>query len=77
MATFPSVTQSYGASKISAPKIRSTQFNDGYQHRIGFGLNTIPYVWALTFDVATKSNLKRSVTQFPLATGFTSDPPFL
>ncbi len=51
MATFPSINPSYNGQKTTSPKLRITQFNDGYQHRIGFGLNTIPYVWALTFDV--------------------------
>ena len=50
MATFPSVTQSYGASKISAPRIRSTQFNDGYSQRIKFGINIDPKKWRLSWS---------------------------
>ena len=52
MATFPSINPSYNARKITTPQIRTTQFNAGYQNRIGFGLNTIPYQWTLTFDVS-------------------------
>mgnify|MGYP001220459516 FL=1 len=52
MATFPSINPSYNAQKTTSPQIRTTQFNDGYQHRIAFGLNTIPYEWSLTFDVS-------------------------
>ena len=52
MATFPSISPSYQASKTTTPNINVTQFNDGYQHRIKFGLNTIPYVWSLSFDVS-------------------------
>ena len=52
MATFPSINPSYNAQKTTSSQIRTTQFNDGYQHRIKFGLNTRPYVWALTFDVS-------------------------
>ena len=52
MATFPSVKPSYQAQKITSPNIRTTEFNDGYQHRIKFGLNIKPYVWSLTFDVS-------------------------
>ena len=50
MATFPSITESYGASKISAPKIRSTQFNDGYSQRIKFGINIDPKKWRLSWS---------------------------
>ena len=52
MATFPSISPTYQARKITTPKINIAQFNDGYQHRIKFGLNTIPYVWSLNFDVS-------------------------
>ena len=49
MATFPSINPTYQARKTTAPRVNTTQFNDGYQHRIKFGLNTKPYVWSLTF----------------------------
>ena len=49
MATFPSINPSYNSQKTTSPQIRTTQFNDGYQHRIKFGLNTKPYVFNLTF----------------------------
>ena len=52
MATFTSINPSYQARKITAPTVNVAQFNDGYQHRIKFGLNTKPYVWTLTFDVS-------------------------
>ena len=51
MATFPSISPTYQARKTTKPKINIAQFNDGYQHRIKFGLNTIPYEWSLNFDV--------------------------
>ena len=50
MATFPSINPSYQARKTTAPQVNVAQFNDGYQHRIKFGLNTKPYVWSLTFQ---------------------------
>jgi len=50
MATFPSINPSYQARKITAPRVNIAQFNDGYQHRIKFGLNTKPYIWSLTFQ---------------------------
>ena len=49
MATFPSITPSYGAQKQSEPKIRATQFNDGYVHRLKFGMNIDPKTWNLTW----------------------------
>ena len=38
MATFPSITPTYGQQKRSAPKTRTVRFADGYEHRILFGL---------------------------------------
>tara|TARA_R100001463_G_scaffold45891_1_gene94401 strand:- start:282 stop:623 length:342 start_codon:yes stop_codon:yes gene_type:complete len=52
MSTFPSINPSYDANKTTSPKIQTSQFNDGYQQRIKFGLNTRPYLWSLTFDVS-------------------------
>ena len=52
MATFPSINPNYQARKTTAPRVNVSQFNDGYQHRIKFGLNTKPYVWSLTFNVS-------------------------
>ena len=52
MATFPSITPNYQARKTTRPRVNVTQFNDSYQHRIKFGLNTISSVWTLMFDVS-------------------------
>ena len=52
MATFPSIDPTYNAQKRSEPKLRITQFNDGYQNRIKFGQNIDPKVWSLTFNVS-------------------------
>ena len=51
MATFPSYNPSYSATKRSQPRLRITQFGDGYQQRTSFGLNQDPKVWSLTFNV--------------------------
>ena len=51
MATFPSYNPTYSATKRSQPKLRITQFGDGYQQRTSFGLNQDPKVWSLTFNV--------------------------
>ncbi len=50
MATFPSVTHGYQATKTSAPKIRVAAFNDGYQQRIKFGQNIDPKTWNLRWN---------------------------
>ena len=54
MATFPSITPTYGVQKRSAPNTRTVRFADGYEHRILFGLaeNQNPKVYNLTFEVS-------------------------
>ena len=47
MATFPSITPTYGSSKSSAPKVRQVQFGDGYAQVIRYGLNQNPKAWSL------------------------------
>jgi len=39
MATFPSITPSYGLRKSSSPNVRQVQFGDGYSMRTVFGIN--------------------------------------
>ena len=51
MATFPSYNPQFSATERSQPKLRVTQFGDGYQQRTTFGLNQDPKVWNLTFNV--------------------------
>jgi phage-related protein len=48
MATF-TYTPSFTATEQSQPKVRSTQFGDGYSQRLRYGLNTDPKAWRLTF----------------------------
>ena len=38
MATFPSISPTYGMRKTSAPRIRTTNLGDGYEFRALFGL---------------------------------------
>ncbi len=54
MATFPSISPTYGTSKRSAPFSRTVKFADGYEHRIVFGLaeNQNPKIYNLTFNVS-------------------------
>jgi len=52
MATFPSITPTYGVQKRSQPNTRITQFGDGYEQRTTFGLNQNPKIFNLTFEVS-------------------------
>lgn len=54
MATFPSISPTYtGFSKRSAPRVRTIRFQDGFEHRIMFGLaqHQNPKVYNLSFNV--------------------------
>ena len=52
MATFPSITPTYGIQKSSAPNVRTVRFGDGFEKRLSFGLNQNPKVYNLTFEVS-------------------------
>ena len=54
MATFPSITPTYGVEKRSAPTTRTVRFADGYEHRILFGLaqHQNPKIFNFTFNVS-------------------------
>lgn len=52
MATFPSITPTYGLQKRSAPIVRRVQYGDGYETRLSYGLNQNPKIYSLTFQVS-------------------------
>ena len=54
MATFPSITPTYGARKTSRPKSRAVQLGDGYQQRLLVGIpsHMNPKEWDLTWNVS-------------------------
>lgn len=52
MATFPSITPTYGIQKKSQPNVRIAQFGSGYSQRTTFGLNQNPKIYDLTFEVS-------------------------
>ena len=52
MATFPSITPTYGLQKTSAPIVRTVRFGDGYEQRTSLGLNQNPKSYNLTFEVS-------------------------
>ena len=85
MATFPSITPTYGQQKRSAPNTRTVRFADGYEHRILFGLaaHQNPKIFNLTFNVSetdadtiegfldSRANDSASFTFTPPGEGFT------
>lgn len=48
MATFTWSPQT--ASKQTTPRVRAATFGDGYQQRVGDGINVMPAEWTLTFS---------------------------
>tara|TARA_Y100000401_G_C8138935_1_gene133900 strand:- start:140 stop:484 length:345 start_codon:yes stop_codon:yes gene_type:complete len=50
MATFPSITPSYGANQQNNPKTRVSSMGDGYEIRVNVGLNQNPKQWALRWQ---------------------------
>ena len=50
MATFPSITPSYGANQNSSPKTRVASMGDGYELRVNVGLNQNPKQWSLRWQ---------------------------
>lgn len=39
----------FGAAAAYKPRVRVAQFGDGYQQRVGDGINTMQTTWPLTF----------------------------
>ena len=85
MATFPSITPTYGMRKKSNPKVKVTKVGDGYEFRALYGipLSQDPKVYDLTFNVSeteadvieaflrSRVNDQASFTFTPPAEGFT------
>ena len=63
---------SYGAQVESAPRVLSARFGDGYEQRVGDGINTDLARWSLTFTrvaaditaIAAFLSLKAGITAF-------------
>ncbi|MDP2026453.1 phage tail protein [Sulfuriferula sp.] len=43
-------TPSYGLQADYKPAVRVTRFGDGYEQRVGEGINLVPQNWKLGFD---------------------------
>ena len=80
MATFPSITPTYGMRKTSTPKVKRTQLGDGYEYRALYGLPLTqdPKVYDLTFNVSeTESDVIEAFLRSRVAdqASFTFTPP--
>ena len=80
MATFPSITPTYGMRKTSKPKVRVTKLGDGYEFRSLYGLplSQDPKVYDLTFNVSeTESDVIEGFLRSRVAdqASFTFTPP--
>ena len=80
MATFPSITPTYGMRKQSKPKVRVTSLGDGYEFRALYGLplSQDPKVYDLTFNVSeTESDVIEAFLRSRVAdqASFTFTPP--
>lgn len=49
MAVF-TIVPDKGFSKQTTPKVLTTQFGDGYAHRVADGINSINTTWNVTFN---------------------------
>jgi len=80
MATFPSITPTYGMRKKSQPKVRVTSLGDGYEFRALYGLplSQDPKVYDLTFNVSeTNADVIEAFLRSRVAdqASFTFTPP--
>lgn len=77
MATFPSITPTYGVQKRSAPNVRGIQFGSGYQQRAQFGINQNRKVYNLTFEVSEgeADNIETFLDARGAVESFTFTPP--
>jgi len=62
MATF-TYSPSYAITQQSQPRVRTTQFGDGYSQRLRYGLNTDPKIWSLRFEIRTDTETT-NITDF-------------
>ena len=80
MATFPSISSTYGMRKKSKPKVRVTSLGDGYEFRALYGLplSQDPKVYDLTFNVSeTNADVIEAFLRSRVAdqASFTFTPP--
>ena len=76
MSTF-TYTPSIGVNLSSNFKVRQAQFGDGYQQRVGDGINTNARSWSVSFnnDAATIDTIQAFLDVELGVTSFTWVPP--
>lgn len=50
-------TPDFGAELTEKPRVLQSKFGDGYQQRVGDGINIRPRVWALSFNTRTAAEI--------------------
>lgn len=65
MATFTTAPD-FNSPLSVEPRVLTAQFGDGYQQRVGDGINIAPRSWALTFNNRTVTE-KNTIEAFLLA----------
>lgn len=80
MATFPSISPTYGMRKTSTPKVKVVRLGDGYEFRSLYGLPLTqdPKVYDLTFNVSeTEADVIEAFLRSRVAdqASFTFTPP--
>lgn len=55
MATFNQATPDQGATKTPRVRVRANAFGDGYEQRVGDGINNVMEDWSLSFTLRTKT----------------------
>ena len=69
MATFTWIPD-FGASGAFKPRVRTTSFGDGYEQRVGDGINSNPAKWSVRFTQRTDAETN-AITAFLEARGGT------
>ena len=52
-----SVSPDYGMQKSSKPRVRTVRFGDGYEQRLGFGLNRNPKEYRLSWNDRSEDDI--------------------
>lgn len=68
MATFTYVADR-GFQKQTSPRVLTSQFGDGYAHRIADGINSINTSWDLTFSSRDLTDAAAIITFFETEAG--------
>lgn len=68
MTTF-TIAPDKGFSKQTTPRVLTTQFGDGYAHRMIDGLNSINTSWNLTFNSRSITDVAEIIAFFEAAAG--------